>query len=57
MRKFKDIPISDEVIMKTEYGTLMRGLAEMEINFKQQGYCLNDIFYFDLELIYGEMIK
>ena len=47
----KDIPISDEVIMK------LRGLAEMEMNFKQQGYCLNEIFYFDLELIFEELIK
>ena len=37
--------------------TAIRALAEMEINLKQQGYCLNDIFYFDLELIYGEMIN
>ena len=43
--------------MKTEYGTLLRGLAEMELNFKHQNYCLNDIFFFDLELIYEELIK
>ena len=36
---------------------LIRALAEMEINFKQQGYCLNDIFYFDLELIYEELLN
>ena len=52
-----NIPISDEVIMKTEKDILIRALAEMEINFKQQGYCLNDIFFFDLELIYEELIK
>jgi len=52
-----NLPISDEVIVKTDYNILLRGLAEMELNFKHQNYCLNDIFYFDLELIFKELIK
>lgn len=33
----------------------LRAITEMEINFRQQGFVLNDIFYFDLEEIYEDL--
>jgi len=36
---------------------LIRALAEMEINFKEQGYCLKAIFFFDLEQIFEDLLN